>query len=493
MRTRLVVWGTNAEDQKVLIGISLLADENKIELVAIPVRDCTEEFYNRMMNEWREGADLQFPESVERRSLELTVSESILPEDFRVERSDVIQRAQMEWHFLVLSTKLYRNFKSELEDVAHKIRHLEGYDKATWDDLKSLWDSIQKHSFDKNIIRDHADSLREKSNALFEELKKLRSSVEQELISKSSAILDSFNSKIEEIHNRINTGGVLKIIFDDLKRIQEEFRSQNMVKEDRNTLIKKLDQAFNAVRDKRSGAPGVRQDGDKSQGASDRLNARLEGLDQDIKKIEKSIDFDKKDIDFENKRIASSTGQLEAQIRVAKIKMIEDRMKSKQEKLDELLKIKSSLLKSSEALKKKEEKRQRKFEEKQSQKLEEEKIRAKYEEAVIQNQQVDPVIEEKLLKAAEEIKSAKKSRNRDSGLSTETNVPVTDTDMEAPVPPIEENIVYDSSTESALDELINTALEETNNAEATTEMHESETGGSATDNSVSDSSPSKED
>ena len=65
--------------------------------------------------------------------------------------------------------------------------------------------------------------------------------------------------------------------------------------------------------------------------------------------------------------------------------------------------------------------------------------------------------------------------------------------MEAPVPPIEENIVYDSSTESALDELINTALEETNNAEATTEMHESETGGSATDNSVSDSSPSKED
>ena len=62
-----------------------------------------------------------------------------------------------------------------------------------------------------------------------------------------------------------------------------------------------------------------------------------------------------------------------------------------------------------------------------------------------------------------------------------------------PVVPMEENVVYDSSTESALDELINTALEETNNAEPTTEMHESETGGSATDNSVSDSSPSKED
>ncbi len=456
MRTRLVVWGSDPNDQKVLLGISLLADDNKIELFVIPARDCTEELYNQMMNEWREGADLQLPISTEKRTLELTMSQSILPEDFRVERSDAIQRAQMEWHFLVLSTKLYRNFKSELEEMSDKVKRLEAYDKTVWEDLKSLWDTIQKHTFDKNIIRDHADSLREKSNAIFDELKKLRSTVEQELVVKSAAILESFNAKIEEIRKRIQAGGVLKLIFDDLKKIQEEFKSQNLVKDDRSKISKSLDEAFNAVREKRSAGSSNTGPGrnDKSHGALDRFNARLDGLEQALKKIEKSIEFDQKDIDFENKRIASSTGQLEAQIRVAKIKMIEDRINSKKEKLEELLKIKSQLLKTSEILKKKEEKRVKKQDEKEHQIQEEKKVKAKYEEE-IQHKHVEPGMEEKLLKAAEEIKAGK--RPRKSLDHTEDEIKPSDSEKS---PASDTEFPLSPSEESTMDEFIQTSLDE---------------------------------
>ena len=109
MRSRLVIWGTNAREEKVLLAISLNPDDNNIDIWAIPEKDITEEYYNQLMNSWREGAEVAIPASAEHRVTELTVSESILPEDLKVERGDMIQRAQMEWHFVVLSSKLYKN------------------------------------------------------------------------------------------------------------------------------------------------------------------------------------------------------------------------------------------------------------------------------------------------------------------------------------------------------------------------------------------------
>ncbi|MBK7693528.1 MAG: hypothetical protein IPI30_04165 [Saprospiraceae bacterium] len=163
--------GNNAEDQKVLLAVALQAEENKIDIWAIPEKSCSEDYYNLVMTQWREGKDLNFPEGTVHRTTELTMSDSILPEDLKVERGDMIQRAQMEWHFVVLSSKLYRNFKNDLEELSDKIKRLEVYDQNLWDDLKELWSNVQKHIMDRNLFRDHSDSLRQKSDAMFEELK----------------------------------------------------------------------------------------------------------------------------------------------------------------------------------------------------------------------------------------------------------------------------------------------------------------------------------
>ena len=58
MRTRLVVWGNNAKEERVLLAVSLNAEENKVDIWSIPEKDIPEEFYNKMMSQWREGQDL---------------------------------------------------------------------------------------------------------------------------------------------------------------------------------------------------------------------------------------------------------------------------------------------------------------------------------------------------------------------------------------------------------------------------------------------------
>lgn len=202
MRSRIVVWGINSKEEKVLLAIALNADENKIDIWSIPEREITEEFFNQMMSEWREGKDLDIPSSAEHRINELTMSDSILPDDIKVERSDVIQRAQMEWHFVVLSSKLYRNFKTELEDFSDKVKRLEIFDQSVWDELKGLWDGVQKHIYDKNLFRDHSDSLKSKANTIFEELKSLRKALNAELNQKSKEITESINTRLSNIEQK---------------------------------------------------------------------------------------------------------------------------------------------------------------------------------------------------------------------------------------------------------------------------------------------------
>src|SRR5690606_17187300 len=89
----------------------------------------------------------------------------------------------------------------------------------------------------------------------------------------------------------------------------------------------------------------------------DRIKRRYEGLLSAMGKMKRSIERDEEELDFQNQRIATTDGQLEAQIRQAKIVMIEERIRSKQEKFSEMERTKTDLESRMESARAKEAKR----------------------------------------------------------------------------------------------------------------------------------------
>ena len=340
MKTKLVLWGINAQDERVLIAMQLRAADNKVEIWTFPEAITTPEFAQQMLNEWRNStAQLEFPEGGTHVVKELTVAESILPEDLKAERADLVQRAQSEWNFIVLSTKLHESYKSELAGIQDKINQLTDYSGEAWDSLKGFWDKVQEQLRDRNLFREHADVLRDGTNALFDQLKKMRTSMSNEFEENSKSLFSQFNAVLDEIEKKVEQGiQRFPDIFEDLKKTQSQFRDKKLKREHSNDIWNRIDSLFKTVKEKKFGTNAI-NDGS----AGERLARRYEGLIGAMDKMQDSIDRDKDELDFQTKRVNNSTGQLEAQIRQAKIEMIVERVKSKQEKLDEMLATKSEV------------------------------------------------------------------------------------------------------------------------------------------------------
>ena len=338
MKTRIVMWGTNDKDEKVLIAIALKAEENEVDIYTFPFESTSEEFYNLMLNEWRESHEVSFPEGFAHMVRPLTASDSILPPELKADRPDIIQRAQTEWHFVVLSNKLYHSFLSELEEIKEKIKGADVYKNQLWEDMKAAWEKIQKNIFDKTLMREHGQQLRDMTNDIFTQLKNMRKDMDSELDRVSRGFADKFNKKLDEVEEKIKSGLGLQPLFNDLKRLQAEFKEAQLSRNDRSRIWKRIDMAFKSVKEKKFGEKSA-----KDTSALDRLNRRYEGLLSAIEKMEKSIRRDDKDKSFQDDRIANTEGQLEAQIRMAKLKMIDERINSKREKLAEMEKTKMEL------------------------------------------------------------------------------------------------------------------------------------------------------
>jgi chromosome segregation ATPase len=339
MKNKLVLWGSNAENEKVLIALELKAESSTVMLYSFPETIVTEAFVQKMMQGWRDDKEtLEFPEGYQSQERELTITDGLLPDNLKADRPDLVQRAQTEWHFAVLSAKLHTAYQQELAEFKEKIEALSSYDIKVFNNLRAFWDKVQGQSRERNLYKQHADNLRDEINALFEKLKEVRKKVNNEFMEVSQGVYEKFSKSLDEIEERIATGGAkFNSVFDDLKKMQREYHNSRMSNEHRNKLWERIDTAFKKAKERKFGP-------DANSGTiADRHDKRLAGLEEAIKRLEDSIRRDDEELNFQRKKVNTSEGQLEAQIRSAKIKMIEERVTGKRERLAELTKTQADV------------------------------------------------------------------------------------------------------------------------------------------------------
>lgn len=405
MKTRIVFWGTLAENEKVLVALQLDPEQNKVHEWLFPQSSVTEEFANAMMRDWRNDKEVVFPDGTRHSEKALTASESLLSDGLKPDKDDIISRAQTEWHFIVLSHKLRQGFENEFQELKEKTSKLLKYDNDLWEELKTFWDKVQNQVRERNLFKEHAQILRDGTNALFEHLKKLRKAVDEEFDRSSKDQVGQFQKKLDEINTKLSNNLSLQPIFDELKQLQHKLQGVDMNRNDRSMVWDQIDKLFKHIKDKRFG----HKEGLRENNGTDRLSRRFDGLVEALNKMESSIKRDYNDLEFEKRKVANSEGQLEAQIRQAKIKMIEERIRSKEEKLQDMNSTRTELEKRQDQEKQREIRRQEKFKLEQARHAAEDRIKDEIKKAA-EARKDDGRIE----KAAEAIAATKPAPHRDN-------------------------------------------------------------------------------
>jgi chromosome segregation ATPase len=347
MKTKLVLWGQKGSEEnaeKVLMAIELNANANCLESWFFAGDSASEEFSDQLMNNWRKGEAVAFPEGHEYIRTELSASGSILPEGYSAaEKEDLIKRTQTEWLFIVLSTKLFQTYESELNELQDKVEKMSKYNKATWEELKTFQTKIQTQVQEQNLFREHTNILRERLNEMFGTLKKLREVEDSAFETAANEVYQKMTDLLNQVDAAIeNNSGDWAKWFDKLKGLQAELKTAKLTREGRNEIWARIDKSFKEVKERRFGNGNAQNA--NSGSVETRLQRRIEGLKQAIQKMDSSVSRDQKDYDFLFKKLNNSNAtQLETQLSEVRAKMILERLESKKAKLSDMNKTLADL------------------------------------------------------------------------------------------------------------------------------------------------------
>lgn len=338
MKTKLVLWGTRGSDEnttKVLLALELNPETNKVKSWIFDGEDASEDFSKALMEQWRKGEAVAFPEGVVATEMSLSASNGLLPDDVTPEKTELLARTQTEWIFIVLSTKLYKNYQIELDELQEKVDALRSYSKEMWENMKSFWAKVQTQVSEQNLFREHTNTLRNRTNEIFAQLKKMRSQEDAKFESEATQNYEELLARLLPLEEKIEQNGAdLQPIFEALKSLQQAFKNAKLTRVLRSKLWDRIDRAFKTVKAKRS--PNSSPEG--------RLTRRIEGLKGAIEKMERSIERDVKELTIQNNKINSSdVNQLETQLREVRAKLIQERIDSKKNKLDDMYKTMDEL------------------------------------------------------------------------------------------------------------------------------------------------------
>ena len=144
MKTKLVLWGNKPTDndteapERVLLAMELHPETNKVKTWLFEGEQATEELAKALLDKWRQGEAVALPAGVEPTERTLSAGESLLPEGIQTDKGELITRTQTEWIFMVLSTKLFKNYHTELEELQEQVESAAQYSKELWNRMKGF-------------------------------------------------------------------------------------------------------------------------------------------------------------------------------------------------------------------------------------------------------------------------------------------------------------------------------------------------------------------
>lgn len=293
MQQHLLLWGDIGTDRKALLAIYLNEEEKEVVVHAFP-KEQVDKKLNDELFAWKNGAPFQFPES----DLVWHVdahSESILPREIRVDKPEFIQRAQLAWGKLLMSTRLFKVCKEEI--VLHKtlVSSTPEYSQKLWDKTKDLWQKYSDMLKEKDLTWEQTELLKAEVNETFDMLKAAKTHKIQEEKAQNKAIIKNFEKVIEEQKAQLIYPEEWPNIHEQLRKIQADLKVSTLRIHEKKPLFEKIDEIYQSLKSYK-----------KTQDVT-HVKERLDKLSKILKGIETTLEKDKESLAFQQEKLVHYT------------------------------------------------------------------------------------------------------------------------------------------------------------------------------------------
>ena len=247
MNTRLVLWGKIGTDRKALIALYLEEAAAKIHIYAFPKDEVSKEIQDALFVEWKNGGDFSFPENAHHWEIDAN-SDSILPEEVKVERVDIVLQSQHKWGKKLMSSKINQLLTDEVKLLEEKTAVLAVYEQSAWEKAKAQWEKIASYQKKNEISWEQTMVLKDKINAIFETLKAIKRIDNENEDQANTVLIKKYEKRIEDLQSKLIYNDQWKHIFDELKKIQAEIKDAAMRWNHKRSIYNQINTVFDDLR-----------------------------------------------------------------------------------------------------------------------------------------------------------------------------------------------------------------------------------------------------
>lgn len=276
MNTRLVLWGEIGTDRKALVALYLDEVAAKIHIYALPKEEVTKEIQDALFVEWKNGGEFSFPANALHWEIDAN-SDSILPEEVKVDRVDIVLQSQHKWGKKLMSSKINQLLTDEVKLLEEKTAVLAEYEQAAWDRAKTQWEKIASYQKKNEISWEQTMVLKDKINTIFEALKAIKRINNENEDQANVALIKKYEKQIEELQSKLIYNDQWKYIFDELKKIQAELKDASLRWNHKRNIYNHINVVFDDLRKYR-----MTEVVSKTQDRILQLNKILKGLKDSI-------------------------------------------------------------------------------------------------------------------------------------------------------------------------------------------------------------------